>query len=611
MHKKILLFLALSFLFFLVPSKIFANSQFDISADSTYSISEGGVTKVTQDVAITNKTEFYFTPSYTLKVGFSDVSQIEAYNQDGTIPATFDASDPENKSIKLTFPKRYAGLNKSNEFTVKFVTHDIAVKKGNIWEVTIPGLDERTDFSSYEVRVNVPKSFGQSLISKPQKSSKGPFTFSKDEIGKSGIFLLFGDKQYYSFDLNYNISNPNLFPVKTEIALPPATNYQDVLINSISEKPENVKRDADGNWIAEYRLLPQEKKTVLVKGEVVIFPVPEKESLSTANFKEYTASKKYWDAADKLVLSKAEDLKTPEDIYNFVQDTLSYNRNKVATDNLRLGGRGAINDPKNSVCLEFTDLFISLARAKGIPAREVEGFAYTSNSKLRPLSLVGDILHAWPEYYDRDKKVWIMVDPTWGKTTNGMDYFNSLDFDHFAFTVNGSDSEYPIPAGGYKFSKDSKDVTVTFSRPENFRKKEDIKISSTFPDAVFPKFAIKGTITVSNNGNTAISNKAVEVTTSTGVRKDFAIDYIPPFGHKDITTSFPDTPLLTNNKYQITIHFDKKISKKSVAITLVPDIKFLLIFGGIIGVSIITAAVTFHTGSLLVQRQKRKNSLRR
>ncbi len=63
------------------------------------------------------------------------------------------------------------------------------------------------------------------------------------------------------------------------------------------------------------------------------------------------------------------------------------------------------------------------------------------------MSLVKDVLHAWPEYYDESKKTWIMIDPTWGNTTHGMDYFSSLDFEHITFVIKGLSSTYPVPAG--------------------------------------------------------------------------------------------------------------------------------------------------------------------
>jgi len=56
-------------------------------------------------------------------------------------------------------------------------------------------------------------------------------------------------------------------------------------------------------------------------------------------------------------------------------------------------------------CTEHTLLFVSLARAAGLPAREVGGVAYTS---LDP-SLFG--WHAWAEVHDG--RQWVTIDPTW------------------------------------------------------------------------------------------------------------------------------------------------------------------------------------------------------
>lgn len=590
-----------------------ASEQFDISVDSSYDIQTNGVTEVTQTITIENKTEFYYTPTYTVAVGFTDISNIQAYNADGSIPTTLEDKDSENKSIKLSFPKRYAGLNEKNIFTLKFSTKDIAKKQGSIWEVTIPGIDEKSDFTTYEIEVSVPDEFGSASIIKPQKKlgENNVISLSKDEIGEAGVYILYGDKQYYSFSLRYNISNPNLFPVKTEIALPPHTNYQNVTLSSFSENPENVKTDVDGNWIAEYRLLPQQKKTIVVKGLIEVLAAPKKEALTQKQLKEYTSPRKYWDSQSKEILEASKNLQTPEEIYDFVREKLTYDYKKIATDNLRLGGKGALNSPKNSVCLEFTDLFVSIARSKGIPARSVEGFAFTQNEKLRPLSLVNDILHAWPEYYDRKEGKWIMVDPTWGNTTKGMDYFTSLDFSHVAFAVKGVDSEYPIPAGGYKFNKESRDVEVSFATPSDFKTFEKIEITDSFPNFSFPKMNVQGSIKVRNVGNSPTTDVNILVETSEGTKRKFHVDYLAPFASSEITTTLNDIPFLTNKDYVITIQVGNVTHKKVISISLIPDIKILLIIGGLIGASTIISAITFHTGSLYIQRRKRKHSLRR
>lgn len=589
-----------------------ADPNFDISVVSDYTVRENGTTRVVQTIKILNKSEYYFTPTYSVSVGFKNIENIEAHNSDGGIPTTLQDEDSLNKKIKLTFPKRYAGLNSTHTFVLTFDTKDIAQKQGNIWEVTIPGIDAPDDFSDYSIAVRVPEKFGKASIIKPSKKESGLLTtFEKEEIGKGGVYILYGDKQYYSFTLKYNISNPNLFPVRTEIALPPTTNYQNVIISSLSEKPIDTTRDKDGNWIAEYRLLPQQKNTIIAKGYVEVTAQPGKSTHLNSVLKDYVSPKKFWESKDASIVKEAEKLKTPREIYDYVVNTLSYNYSKVATDNLRLGGKGVLKNPKNSVCLEFTDLFVTLARANGIPARAVEGYAYTKNPKLRPISLANDILHAWPEYYDEATNTWIMVDPTWGNTTHNIDYFDSLDFAHVAFVVKGGDSEYPIPAGGYKFDRESKDVEIAFADADEFKIAEKITIEDTFPSFVFPKTTIQGTITVKNEGNSGVSDLTIDVVTGKGSRRQFVVDYIPPFGSRKVTTSFSDVPLLTNGSYLITMQVGKTITTKSVRISLIPDFKILLFIGGIIGGSAIITAVTFHTGGLLVQRRKQKNSIRR
>ena len=116
-------------------------------------------------------------------------------------------------------------------------------------------------------------------------------------------------------------------------------------------------------------------------------------------------------------------------------------------------------------CMEFTDSFIALARAMGIPAREVDGHAFTTNDKVTPLSIdlkTGDVLHSWVQFFDPNFG-WVSIDPTWG-STSGLDYFTKLDTNHFSFVIHGVNSEFPLPAGEYRFSDNAQKLTsVDFS----------------------------------------------------------------------------------------------------------------------------------------------------
>ena len=165
-----------------------------------------------------------------------------------------------------------------------------------------------------------------------------------------------------------------------------------------------------------------QKKDIVLDTKIAVELAPRKQPESKENLNKYLKNDKYWEITNKKIADKAKELKTPHDVYKFVADTLKYDYSRVDLEKPRLGALQTLENPSSAVCLEFTDLFIALARSAGIPAREVDGYAYTQNSKDRPVSLVKDILHAWPEYYDFDKETWIMIDPTWANTTGGMDF---------------------------------------------------------------------------------------------------------------------------------------------------------------------------------------------
>src|SRR5690606_24493931 len=105
----------------------------------------------------------------------------------------------------------------------------------------------------------------------------------------------------------------------------------------------------------------------------------------------------------------------------------------------RKGAQETLATKKARGCMEFTDLFIATARSMGIPARELNGYALSNTESTKPISInfkSGDLLHAWPEFYD-PAYGWIPIDPTWGNTS-GIDYFTKLDTNHFVFVIKGT-----------------------------------------------------------------------------------------------------------------------------------------------------------------------------
>lgn len=551
-------------------SGVFAQT-FSTDYQVTYNVSQNAKTTVEFNIALTNESDQYYASSYTIQVGFKDIENVRASDSQGSITPKVSKSAKGN-NIELSFNDKITGFGNKLNFKLSFDTLEIAQNVGSVWEVNIPGLSKQSDFSSFNVTVLYPSYLGRPTFIKPNipllENTSGRLSFGKSDLGGGGISIAFGDFQIYKFDLAYHLGNKNLFPVKTEIALPPTTNYQDVLINKIDPMPSNVRIDRDGNWLAEYKLLPSQNIDVTVAGVSKVYISPREDPYPEEKLKEYLKDKPYWQVSDSKVKSEASRLKTPRAIYQYVVDTLAYDFSRVTQNKPRAGALNILNDPSSAVCLEFTDLFVTLARASGIPAREVDGFANTKNSQERPLSLVADVLHAWPQFYDREKKTWIMVDPTWGNTTSGIDYFDVLDFDHFAFVIKGTDSDYPIPAGGYKLFRNLSDKDVNVSFTDTFDQAEKLGLEIILPDQVFPGTNIKGTLRVKNSGNGLSDRSEIEMITDYAKpnRRKIIIQSIPPFGFIDIPVEF-DAPFLTNKTDEIKITLGKEEFKKRILIS--------------------------------------------
>lgn len=612
--KKLFIIVFLLIFFVVFPVRVYSASNFSTDYSVTYNVLLSAKTHVTVNATLTNLSSEYYASSYKVQLGFKDIDNLKAFDSEGQITPVV-VKNSKRSSIELTFNKRSVGLGRKLDFSLSFDTSEIAQSQGMIWEINIPGLSTQNDFTSFNAAVIVPSSLGNPAYIKPSVTpniSDNKLFFTKEQLGTSGISIAYGNFQVYDFNLVYHLENKNLFPVRTEIALPPRTNYQDISYESLNPSPVNVTIDKDGNWLAEYVLSPSQNIDVKAKGKSVLFLNPKEEALTTEQYNEYLKQKPYWESTNPKIKSIASKLKTPYAIYQYVVDNLKYDFSRVTEQKKRLGALNVLEDSSSAVCLEFTDLFIALARANGIPAREVNGYAFTKNTKERPLSLVQDILHAWPEYYDSVRKTWIMVDPTWGNTTGGIDYFYKLDFDHFTFAIKGFNSSYPVPAGGYKASsnKNTKDVEVLPGK--DFKEKKSFSVSFDFPDNVYSTIPMKGEIKIKNTGNVMSDSQELFIS-SMYLTKDYSVilDKIPPFGYTTVPVDFIKQPLLTNKTDEFKIRIGENLLNKKVKITpIVFNIWIILEGVLIVSFCIILSVIIARSGRIPFFRKTKPDSLR-
>src|SRR3989338_7875228 len=526
MFKKLLLHISVFFLLVvtfpfggpLSPSALAEEKQAEFSTtyDVLYDVAEDGITTVTEKITLKNLTSEYFAKEFKLTIGATQISDILASDPSGSLDVQSEQKDSAT-IISVKFNQQVAGLGKALPWSLQFKSKDFAEKTGKVWEVRAPKVSSSVNLEGYNLTISVPASFGEpTLISptpKTQTVSQGKLflTFDKEQLKESGVSASFGNYQLFDFDLKYHLKNDNLITIPTNIALPPDTFYQDVVFYLIEPKPINVTADDDGNYLAWYRLNRGQKTDIRVLGSAKLYTKPKVKNpaLSADLRKKYTSSQKYWEKDNPQIVSQLSQILGPEPktkeetvklIYRFVVNNLKYDQARLKGNIERYGAVTALNNAEGAVCMEFTDLFIALARAAEIPARELDGYAHTANPKLRPLSLTKDILHAWPEYWD-EKLGWVMVDPTWENTTGGVDYFSKLDLNHFVFAIKGSSSSQPAPAGSYKYQgEDIQDVKVTLSDVD-FLGKPQIDVTFENKNPILAGFPGKIKVKVTNLGN--------------------------------------------------------------------------------------------------------------
>ncbi len=455
----------LSFIFLATPAS--ADENFKISLVSTYKTADNGKPRVVQEFTLTNRKPDVYATEYSLETSTTNIANIFVLDGKKELTPKIVTTD-EKTSISFNFPDNVVGEGKSRKFSISFESPDSVISTGSVTEFYVPRLANRSSFENYVVQIELPKDQGLPTRSSPknydrqQKGSSNIFTYS--ELADQGVVAIFGQEQTYNFSLRYFLENPTTSSGIMQIALPPDNRTQRVVYNSLEPPAKTLERDEDGNWIATYSVNSQKSLEVVATGTVNTYISPLDGVPDSPPLPQHTLPDTYWESDNPKIIELAQKYQTPKEIYDYVTKTLDYDYSKLSSPSKRLGAVAILDTPHQAICQEFTDLFIAIARSAKIPARRATGFAFTNNSRLRPFNLDQEILHAWPEYYSTEKKAWIAVDPTWGKTTDGLDFFDDFDVNHIVFAYNGVSSTQPFGAGSYKPKNDkTRDVVVKVS----------------------------------------------------------------------------------------------------------------------------------------------------
>jgi len=441
--------------------------------ESSYQVNASGRTLVTQKFNIRNLTPEYFINRYGIIVSSTNLENIKV-TDDGSALEPQVSKLTGQTSIGITFEEQILGEGKSRELIISYLDSDIANISGKILEINIPALADIDQYDQYQLNLLVPSIFGPvSRISPSDFTVKktGDFdTFHYDNLNGQAVSAIFGDKQIFDLKLSYYLSNPNNQNSLTQITLPPETPNQRVHYHLLDPLPNSIKVDADGNFIATYEVPANNAFKVELLAQILLTLQPDQNIVTAPVLPAHLLAQKFWEIDNNQLQEAASKLNTAQDINQFVVDNLDYTEESLDGKFYRLGAATSFL-PENRIfatCQEFTDLFVTLARIKQIPAKRIVGFAYSNNEELRPISVVGDVLHAWPAFYNQETNNWQEIDPTWQKTTGGIDYFSKFDLNHITFAINGVSSVLPYPAGSYQtdLQAQEKKIFVEFSQNE-------------------------------------------------------------------------------------------------------------------------------------------------
>src|SRR4030043_1068261 len=256
MLKKYLLSIITFFILFIVfPKNVIADEYFNVDIDINYKVNDNGKTSVDNDVTIENRNTEKYSLEYYFLLSNIEPKNIEVTEHENKLRFSEERSENQTK-LTVKFDNKIVGKGKKRNFKITYDVDNLAVRTGEVWEISIPKISNSNSFRNYNLSLTIPKSFGEEAYLSPdpaeivENNFYTTYYYKKDNISDSALVAGFGNFQIFSFVLNYHLENTNNKSSIIDMAVPPDTSYQRMYYENIYPVPENVKVDSDGNWIA-------------------------------------------------------------------------------------------------------------------------------------------------------------------------------------------------------------------------------------------------------------------------------------------------------------------------------------------------------------------------
>lgn len=352
---------------------------------------------------------------------------------------------------------------------------------------------------SYGMFLEIPNSVGEADLiygnytQKPTHSvDKVIYKISEKQAKKGNLIFQFGKDQLISFKIviktpetvkektfssqfintiNQKLNSPkNIYKIRLFRNMD--ENNQRVYLEHIPQEVKHIYSDELGNVYGEVET-PAGKPTVFYITGVLSFDIRNRRQYSIPNMsiKDYKAARdkhgnlgdyitggRYWETNDPVIQQNAVKLldksKNLSELVNndleFVANNLEYDKSVLykyyqadetfspLNETIRKGAVKALQT-KSGVCMEYSDLMITLLRAQGIPTRVVLGFGTNFADPFNSSDQTDKVRHQWLQIWVPDNK-WVSVDPTWYDTSSYK--FIGPDTDHIFIAVGKDSTAY-------------------------------------------------------------------------------------------------------------------------------------------------------------------------
>lgn len=375
-----------------------------------------------------------------------------------------------NLVIKVTINQTITPQN-NFKMILTYKSYGLIITSGLVRDMYIPAFSPDYVFEDAEQKevitttVKIPESFGEINFARPANASKtengvNTISFKQEDLKGNTGWIQVGTKQIFNFSIKQPYFASTTIPLvfnRYKIIIPRDLSSgpikQEVFFTKIFPAPDNVSLDENGNLIAEFKVPAVDDGEIIIEGYATISQdnsVNFRDSGSISDIPQSivdtnTKDAIFWEVdsediqktKNEVVGSETNVYKVVESLYKYVVSQIDYSQVKKFGINERQGALSTLRGGA-AVCMEYSDLFIALVRAAGIPARAAFGSGYSSLEDSD--SSRNAINHQWAEVYIPSLESWIAVDTTWGE--NG-DLIIGGDLNHFYSHVASVDPETP------------------------------------------------------------------------------------------------------------------------------------------------------------------------